>query len=423
MESMDDFDLSQYDPTELILKDEKFILNIDVVFNVSFFPYKNSERSKLPPIIEAFIEVAEANKTSSKLIPIKLPKNDKNRSLQDKKITAYISEAIFNAHWSTIKTAMYTQRRVNSLLYEPIKDTCNFDKQVDLSLCESSTRSAYLKNNRICFTSKKPNEHELKLISNRSRLMDNTKIIYIYSKRGGPVHDKSCSLVKAISNEDFCGSELLPEGRSLCDSCKMSMFIRKACHNDSKNLNWYIGFFKRGNISFKSLKKMITEYGSTFKMVDKDTLYLHCNEDSWQIRYKSNGNYTLLHNNYRITGQMERYIGMPLTYHIQQDDISLGAALYIIRSYDFYSHFTGSDETDINQAAITQIPKNYAHISVEPASVAPEYKVKFNSFESKNDDISHEKANKPSKYNKVMSESILNKIVDLIKNILNHSSK
>lgn len=212
---------------------------------VRLVPYKGKlnriagfdEKSKY--LCDAYLKLRLKERRGYRHIPCTY--NQKEHSL-------YIEEGNFNCYWREIWYRLVgfhiAQKKAETMTLTML------DEQVDLSLYITETRGAGIVNNKIEVFGKQPDREMQQLISKRTSAMDNKKLIYIFDSNGGPVHDKSCELVKKISNEAFRALAVMPEDRGVCKECRRRLYVRLACGDDFKNFEIYNRFMREGRLFF-----------------------------------------------------------------------------------------------------------------------------------------------------------------------------
>lgn len=299
----------------------------------TFVPYRGTLAANMPAgkvLVETRIVLHYWDTGTKKMIPV-------NADLEKKRI--YIEEKNFNSHWKEIKAVVLKERRIQSAPGEAAVLSGPGERDmVDLSLYENESRKAVLCKNQIKIVGKPLSEEARMLQSKRASAMDSKKIRYVFSEKDNIVHDKACSLVKNISDRDFRASEELPENRILCCICTKMIYIRKACGDDFKNFGMYQHFFRRGRVGRKEIDRLVNEYGAAIHMEDGDTMRIKCGEDQWKLTLNNDGGVTLLHNNYVMVSDTERYISGG--YHDQKllPGCTLTGALRYIEGYTWDGH-------------------------------------------------------------------------------------
>lgn len=269
--------------------------------------------------------------------------NYTSRSIQvyfcDRENKIYIAEKEFNHAWKGIAQSIFQSMKMQSYRTgEPAPDYTAVEDRVDLSAYETESRKAVLEHGEIRLVGKPVSQEQKQFMMKRSSAMDNKKLVYAYSAADGNVHDKACPLVKEISNSDFRASEHLPEGRILCTYCRMMMVVRRGCGDDFKHYDWYKRFFRKGSIRVEAVEVLVDRYHARIRMEDPDTLWIKCGEEQWKLVLKEDKKVTLLHNNYTMISDTQRYISGG--YHDQNPSNSLLMlhALRYIENYTWEGH-------------------------------------------------------------------------------------
>lgn len=278
----------------------------------------------------AYINVINLDASTRKLLPVYADSNEKR---------IYMEEKNFNAHWKKIMEAIFQEKRLLAFKGKaPMPSYSDIADQVDLSLYEDERRSAVIQNHQIKIIGKPPSEESRILQSKRASAMDNKKIRYVYSTTNQFVHDKACPLVKNIADKDFRASEELPRERTLCLLCNKMMYIRKGCGDDFKNYDRYQKFFQRGRVEVEEIGKLVNEYQAVIHMEDLDTMWIKCGEDQWKLCLTPNGRVTLLHNNYTIINDTERYISGGFHNQNLLPESPVTGVLHYIEGYTWEGH-------------------------------------------------------------------------------------
>lgn len=263
----------------------------------------------------------------------------------DKENRIYIAEKEFNRTWKALAQCILEVKLMRAYRAgEPVPPFSSVEEQVDLSFYETESRRAVLERGQIKLVGKPVSEELKQLMMKRSSAMDNKKIVYAYSAADDKVHDKACPLVKEISNQDFRAAEALPEGRWLCLNCRMMMVVRRGCGDDFKHYDLYKRFFQRGGIRVEAVEELVDQYGASIRMEGPDTLWVKCREDQWKIVLSGERKVTLLHNNYMMIGENQRYIFGG--YHNQtiSGNVNMAYAFKLIEGYTWEGHLAAKAE-------------------------------------------------------------------------------
>lgn len=272
----------------------------------------------------------------------------------------YIEERKFNKHWKRMKDVIFQVREARAFKERiDVPVYSDMEKQVDLSLYENENRRAVIKNDQIKIIGKPLSEEARCLQSKRASAMDNKKIRYVFSAEGPVVHDKACPLVKHISDKDFRASEELPEDKIFCQLCGSMIYIRKGCGDDFKNYGLYQQFFKRGHVGMKEIERLVDEYHAVIHMEHQDMMRIKCGEDWWKLVLEPDGKVTLLHNNYIMISETERYISSGFHNQNLQAGSTVTGALRCIENYTWEGHLAAAavrqeEEMSVETAEVQQ---------------------------------------------------------------------
>lgn len=220
-------------------------------------------------------------------------------------------------------------------------------------LCEKTDLCAYVRS----FTGKEPYEEVIDIIPapkpesmKLHRILSDEKIKFVYSNKTLTIHDKSCSRVKLMDDEELNSSEEYLQGYVACPKCELKAYIRAGA-KDIKSYDEYIKLFnlmgadrdliKRMYLGLKfktQLSHMHTE-GYKYSNLTDNAITVWYREDTWRIGVTDKDRVRLEHNNYkRIKGGAREFVP---GFHIQSDrthSAKIDYALDVIRDYRFESH-------------------------------------------------------------------------------------
>lgn len=284
-------------------------------------------------------------------------RNDQNRSCRRVQVVfcaadnqIYIAEKEFNRMWKDISQCIHRAKIMKAYRTgAPVPGFAEAEKQVDLSLYETENRTAVLARGQLKLVGKPVSEEQKQLMMKRSSAMDNKKMVYAYSAADSKVHDKACPLVKQISNQDFRASEEVPEGRWLCLHCRMMMVIRRGCGDDFKHCDWYQRFFKKGGVREEAVESLVDRFHANIRMEDRDTLLVKRGEEQWKIVLNGEKKVTLLHNNYAMLNETERYIYGGFHNQVPVGDLTMARAMKYIEDYNWEGHLAAKAEKRVEQ--------------------------------------------------------------------------
>lgn len=131
----------------------------------------------------------------------------------------------------------------------------------------------------------------------RASLMDDTKMLYAFSKKSQLFHDRDCEYVKRISDENFCMVGEFDTDKPWCPCCYRKALIRSSIGDDRRRIGAYERFFNRLNVSNRELKILLIENKAKMKWINNDVVQFSVKEDNWQVVCGPDG-LELWHNNY-----------------------------------------------------------------------------------------------------------------------------
>ena len=98
-------------------------------------------------------------------------------------------------------------------------------------------------------------EHKTPYSPYRQRIMSDEAVKYLYSKRGGPFHDKSCPKAQHIPDEELGYSEKYLSNISQCPLCAVKAYVRLGA-KDFYNYPLYEKLFQRMRFTPVLLRRM-----------------------------------------------------------------------------------------------------------------------------------------------------------------------
>lgn len=97
--------------------------------------------------------------------------------------------------------------------------------------------------------------------------------------------------------------------------------------------------FEKGKVCMETKELLFTEKNAAVCRISANHLGIRCGEDNWKIKYDpADKKYILLHNNYEMVGENERFIEHHPEYHFQGAYDNMDAAIKYICSYSFEEH-------------------------------------------------------------------------------------
>lgn len=317
----------------LMWKTPECDLDLSDLIDYKIVPYRGQLKEAYPAgesVEERYMRIYLGGQNDIKKIPVYLLQKEKR---------IYIAEKYFNCYWKDISAQLCVILR-NTLSPEGkiVPFQKEMEKFVDLSGYENEYREAIIKKYRIELIGKQMGEEKRYLQGRRSSAMDDRKIMFVYSDADDLVHDKSCPLVAEIADEDFRASRVFPGNRECCRVCKRRMYVRRGCGDDFKHYEQYNRFFIRGRVKTEAIGILTGKYQASLYMETPDILAVECREDRWKLILDKENQVVLLHNNYKIVNEAERYIYGG--YHRQRlaKTATMTMAIRYIEEYTWEKH-------------------------------------------------------------------------------------
>ncbi len=323
------------------IKTEVDYIFCDDITDYTVYPYANSMKD---------IPGYQRNKKEYQGVFIFLYDEKKGKTISvpcnihfDKK-EIYISEGNFNKYWRSISLKICNATRM--LEDNPLIEHSSINDMVDLAYAQKSNRTVSIKSYKLSYTVVEIDIDAQRLISKRASAFEDNKIRYVYNKKGGCVHDKSCELAQNIDYLDFAASENLPVERDLCHRCKRKILIRNAIKNDNKKFAWYDRFFEKGNAGFNVLERFLTTGNVELYMDLFSELQVKYKDDTWIIKRLESGKHELYHNNYVMINDNDRLISSG--FHPQNCYCnSLNGIIRYIVNYDWEKHLIAKNKENV----------------------------------------------------------------------------
>lgn len=201
-------------------------------------------------------------------------------------------------------------------------------KKVNVKALETETKKAEVLNHELIIRGKKLDINTQREISKKADLLYRGK--YVFSSKDNLIHDKNCRHVKDIPLEEFnVTNKLLPE-KQPCMDCYRQMVVRSVYLHEYEDIYEHYWFFSKAQASRMQFWKFLTDDEMHMRMENKTTLNVRCREDLFKIIYdEENDVFKLLHNNYKVTENLQREFFD--TFHEQETKITylLGLLAYI----------------------------------------------------------------------------------------------
>lgn len=176
----------------------------------------------------------------------------------------------------------------------------------------------------------------------RTSLMDKRDLRIVFSRIDKIQHDRTCSLVKKISDDDFDMQSRFSTEMPYCPVCYRKALIRNAIHvDDMKMVDAYFNFFNRIRAHKNELRRLLINHNAQLSNIQRDSVTIKVNEDSWLIRRTEQGELLLLHNNYEVIDESTRRFKEG--FHLQFDfgDPSFHNLVSIMVGYTWENHLKG----------------------------------------------------------------------------------
>ena len=140
----------------------------------------------------------------------------------------------------------------------------------------------------------------------RDSLMGNPRMRYVYSVQEAVLHDRACSHVAEIEDENFQMLEDFPNNMRCCQRCYRKALIRAGLQqNDTKWVYSYLYVLDLFGATNRDIYRLVIENGAQLCEVGNQMIYLKVRDDCWQICKEESG-LCLYHNNYEVTEEYEQ---------------------------------------------------------------------------------------------------------------------
>ena len=149
--------------------------------------------------------------------------------------------------------------------------------------------------------------------ANKLDLLLNPENRFVYDNKRKMIHDRDCTLVKEIRNNQLDVfrelSPLIVQEKRLCPICKRKLAVRYGMKDDarknSRYFDFYMEFFNKIDASNDDLVWLFIREGGSVEYVSRSCVQIHVREDTWRINY-TGSELNLLHNNYTVNEEGER---------------------------------------------------------------------------------------------------------------------
>lgn len=198
------------------------------------------------------------------------------------------------------------------------------------------------------------------------RILSNEKIKYVYNERTNTIHDKSCSLVKQMSDSDICECEEYLSQYEPCKECEKKAYIRMGAR-DIKEYDKYVKLFELMGADINQIKRMYIALRfetklsnmnieeSKYSAYDNNAITIWYREDTWRVGVTSKGKVRLEHNNYKVSKNGKREFTKG--FHVQSDrfySVQMKDVVDYIRDYRYEEHFV---KQETQKKAVISVPE------------------------------------------------------------------
>ena len=139
----------------------------------------------------------------------------------------------------------------------------------------------------------------------RQSMMDNPYFKYAFSRKKWILHDRDCSFVEHIPDEDFDMLKEFDIHMTPCSACYRSMLIRSVVENQPRKIRLYEKAFDKIGCNNKRLRNLLIDNKAQLIDVDPFSLTIKVKEDTWLLQFYSD-KLELFHNNYTINDDLTR---------------------------------------------------------------------------------------------------------------------
>lgn len=183
----------------------------------------------------------------------------------------------------------------------------------------------------------------------RQSLLDNPLNRFAYSMEERILHDRECSYVSKIKDEEFYMSENLIHDMPMCPHCEKQALVRSVIGNDQKRIRAYVSLLKRMNATKDDLRKLIIDNRARFLFVSKDSITVKVKDDEW-LFVKGETENELFHNNYKVMPDLTREPYPGYHQHTYQKNPSFGFLVEQVCKYSWMEHVAKFHERCFKEA-------------------------------------------------------------------------
>lgn len=174
------------------------------------------------------------------------------------------------------------------------------------------------------------------------------------------MHDRACPTVLKIPDRFFEMMQNFSTKMPPCPICYRQAIIRAGIHpDDVKRITAYLNVFNRFHASNDHLYKLIIQNKGKLSGVQQDSIVIKVRQDHWMIRCDGD-TLELLHNNYTVLGENNRYIFGG--YHVQKvaGARTFGHFVNIMCTYFWKNHREKVESSAANSGDAEEAPPQEA---------------------------------------------------------------
>lgn len=180
----------------------------------------------------------------------------------------------------------------------------------------------------------------------RQKLFSDEKVCYIIVPSQNEIHDKHCKLLKDYKDDEIIPAEELGAGSyTVCRECAIRTYTRYGAI-DYEEYRRYERFFAAVCAAMSNIHDLYWTWQCRTKLIGPSKMWVHCNEDSWEIELTNvKHRICLYHNSYHVNEDGTRTFYND--FHLQKENCTFYYALSVIFDYKFGpEHITHLPEND-----------------------------------------------------------------------------
>jgi hypothetical protein len=201
----------------------------------------------------------------------------------------------------------------------------------------------------------------------RASLMDNPKMLYAYSDKDMILHDRDCSCIKEIPDNEFYMLSKYDFNMNRCPLCYRKAIIRSGIGDDARRIGAYVRFFDRVDASNRDLALLLVNRKGKATWINNDIMEIFVNDDSWQI-VCSDDKFELHHNNYIKLEDGSRHFTNGFHKQVVYGQQTFHNFLNLILSYSWHRHLENA-EAENN---VAKLKKEIENLEAENLSLQEE---------------------------------------------------